>query len=194
LPEFKAPKNKRLSDMLTDMGVDFIKDNKEQPFFLFVSHYNVHVQLDADSVLIEKYKNKQKDPDYPCNAVYAAMIEHMDRSVGAIMQAIEDEGLAENTIVIFYSDNGGVDNRFDNIPLLGGRSKDIYLDRHPLKYIATSNTPLRAVKGTLYEGGIRVPLIIKWPNKVKENVSSQAIVSSVDFYPTLLELAKGKQP
>jgi len=194
LPEFKAPKNKRLSDVLTDMGVDFIKDNKEKPFFLFVSHYDVHVQLDADKDLIEKYKNKEKDPEYPGNAVYAAMIEHIDRSVGTIMQVIEDEGLAENTIVIFYSDNGGVDNRFDNIPLLGGRSKNAYPDGHPLQYIATSNAPLRAGKGTLYEGGVRVPLIVKWPNKVKENASSEALVHSVDIFPTLVDIAKGKLP
>jgi arylsulfatase A len=194
LPEFKAPENKRLSEVLTDMGVDFIKENKEQPFFLFVSHYDVHVQLDADRDLIDKYKNKEKDPDYPGNAVYAAMIEHIDRSVGTIMQTLEDEGLTENTIVIFYSDNGGVDNRFDNIPLLGGRSKNVYPDGHPLQYIATSNAPLRAGKGTLYEGGVRVPLIVKWTNKVKENASSKALVSSVDFYPTLVELAKGKHP
>ena len=194
LPEFKAPENKRLSDVLTDMGVDFIKDNKEKPFFLFVSHYDVHVQLDADKDLIEKYKNKEKDPDYPSNSVYAAMIEHIDRSVGTIMQVIEDEGLAENTIVIFYSDNGGVDNRFDNIPLLGGRSKNAYPDGHPLQYIATSNAPLRAGKGTLYEGGVRVPLIVKWPNKVKENVSSEALVHSVDIFPTLVDLANGVQP
>lgn len=194
LPEFKAPENKRLSDVLTDMGVDFIKENKVQPFFLFVSHYDVHVQLDADRDLIDKYKSKEKDPDYPGNAVYAAMIEHVDRSVGTIMQTLEDEGLTENTIVIFYSDNGGVDNRFDNIPLLGGRSKNVYPDGHPLQYIATSNAPLRAGKGTLYEGGIRVPMIVKWPNKVKENSTSEALVSSVDFFPTLVEIAKGKQP
>lgn len=124
IPEFKVPENGRVSDVLSDMGVDFIKENKEQPFFLFVSHYDVHVQLDGDRDLIDKYLEKEKDPDYTNNAVYAAMIEHIDRSVGTIMQALEDEGLTENTIVIFYSDNGGVDNRFDNIPLLGGKSKD----------------------------------------------------------------------
>ena len=193
-PEYKTTESDRVSDVLATMSVDFMKKNKENPFFIFLSHYDVHVQLDGDKDLIEKYKNKEKDPDYPGNAVYAAMIEHIDRSVGTIMQALEDEGLAENTIVIFYSDNGGVDNRFDNIPLLGGNSKDVYPDGHPLKYIATSNAPLRAGKGTLYEGGIRVPLIVKWPNKVKENVSSEALVSSVDFYPTLLELAKGDAP
>ena len=193
-PEYKSAEKDRVSDVLTDMGIDFIKENQKEPFFLFISHYDVHVQLDADREIINKYLEKEKDPDYPSNAVYAAMIEHLDRSVGRIMQSLEHEGLTENTIVIFYSDNGGVDNRFDNIPLLGGRSEDVYPDGHPLQYIATSNAPLRAGKGTLYEGGVRVPLIVKWPNKVKENVTSEAIVSCVDFFPTFLDLVKGKQP
>ena len=154
----------------------------------------MHVQLDSDRDLINKYLNKEKDSDYPSNAVYAAMIEHVDRSVGDIMDAVEEMGLADNTVFIFYSDNGGVDNRFDNIPLLGGESKDVYPEGHPLQYIATSNTPLRAGKGTLYEGGIRVPLIVRWPEKIKPESTSEAIVSSVDFYPTLLALADGKQP
>ena len=194
IPEYKAPENKRLSEILTDMGIDFIRENKEEPFFLFISHYDVHVQLDADRDLINKYLQKENDPNYSCNAVYAAMIEHVDNSVGALMNAVEDMGLADNTVFIFYSDNGGVDNRFDNIPLLGGKSKDVYPQGHPLQYIATTNTPLRAGKGTLYEGGIRVPLIVRWPEKIKSASTSHAIVSSVDFYPTLVELAKGKRP
>ncbi len=194
VPEYKAPENKRLSEILTDMGINFIEENKEDPFFLFISHYDVHVQLDADRDLINKYLKKGKSPDYPCNAVYAAMIEHVDNSVGAMMNAVEEMGLADNTVFIFYSDNGGVDNRFDNIPLLGGESKHVYPDGHPLQYIATSNVPLRAGKGTLYEGGVRVPLIVRWPEKIKPASTSQAIVSSVDFYPTLVELADGKSP
>lgn len=194
IPAYQAPEKKRLSEALTDMSLDFIKNNKEEPFFLFVSHYDVHVQLDADKDLIDKYMGKEKDPNYPCNAVYAAMIEHTDKSVGDIMTAIEEEGLADNTIFIFFSDNGGVDNRFDNIPLLGGNSKEVYPEGHPLRYIATSNAPLRAGKGTLYEGGVRVPLIIRWPGKVKPATKSEAIVSSVDFYPTFLNIANGKAP
>lgn len=194
LPEYKATENKRLSEILTDMGVNFIEENKEEPFFLFISHYDVHVQLDADKDLVDKYLKKEKDPDYSCNAVYAAMIEHVDNSVGTIMKFIDKMGLADNTIFIFYSDNGGVDNRYDNIPLLGGKSKNVYPEGHPLCYIATSNAPLRAGKGTLYEGGVRVPMIIRWPEKVKSGFTSEAIVSSVDFYPTFLELAGGKRP
>lgn len=193
-PEYKAPENKRLSDALTDMGIDFIRENKEDPFFLFISHYDVHVQLDADRDLINKYMKKEKDPDYACNAVYAAMIEHVDKSVGAVMNALDELALADNTVFIFYSDNGGVDNRFDNIPLLGGESRDVYPEGHPLRYIATTNAPFRAGKGTLYEGGVRVPMIVRWPGKVRPESTSEAIVACTDFYPTFLELAKGKKP
>ncbi|MDA7500221.1 sulfatase-like hydrolase/transferase, partial [bacterium] len=170
-------------------SIDFMKENKEEPFFLFLflSHYDV--QLDADKDL-----NKKKDPDYPGNTVYAAMVEHVDDSVGDIMQAIEELGLAEHTIFIFYSDNGGVDNRFDNIPLLAGKGKAAYPEGHPLTYIATSNAPLRTGKGALYEGGIRVPLIVRWPGKVPSGSTSEALVSSVNFYPTFLELVQGTAP
>ena len=194
LPEYTAPEKERLSEVLTDMGLEFIKENKKEPFFLFISHYDVHVQLDADRDIINKYLAKEKDPDYACNAVYAAMIEHIDNSVGDLMKAVEELGLANNTVFIFFSDNGGVDNRFDNIPLLGGESMDVYPEDHPLQYIATSNAPLRAGKGTVYEGGVRVPLIVRWPGKVKPASKSEAIVSSVDFYPTFIELAKGEKP
>ena len=194
IPEYNSNEKKRLSEILTDMGIDFIKENSEEPFFLFISHYDVHVQLDADRDIIEKYLEKEADPDYACNAVYAAMIEHVDRSVGRLMNTIDQMGLSDNTLFIFFSDNGGVDNRFDNIPLLGGKSKDVYPEGHPLRYIATNNAPLRAGKGTLYEGGIRVPLIVRWPGKVKPGSTSEALVSCVDFYPTFLELAGGQKP
>jgi len=194
VPEYTSAEGARLSETLTSMGVDFIAENKENPFFLFISHYDVHVQLDADKDLVEKFLNKPKDPDYASNAVYAAMISHVDQSVGAVMEAIDEMGLADNTVFIFYSDNGGVDNRFDNVPLLGGDSKDVYPEGHPLRYIATNNAPLRAGKGTLYEGGVRVPLIVRWPEKVEAGSTSEAIVSSVDFYPTFLDLGKGERP
>jgi uncharacterized sulfatase len=188
-PEYKSTGNKRLSQVLTDMGIQFLNENKDAPFFLFISHYDVHVQLDADRDLIDKYLKKEKAPNYPCNAVYAAMIEHVDKSVGDIVSEVKGLGMEENTIIIFFSDNGGVDNRFDNIPLLGGESVNVYPEGHPLQYIATSNVPLRAGKGTLYEGGIRVPLIVKWPGKIPPASKSDAIVSCVDFYPTFAELA-----
>ena len=178
----------RLSEVLTDYSVEFIEKNKEKPFFLFLSHYDVHVQLDGDQELIDKYLKKEKVGDYPGNAVYAAMIEHVDRSVGRVVDKLEELDLSDNTIVIFFSDNGGLVSRFDKIPLLAKDKLAVY-ENSPLQYIASSNAPLRAEKGTLFEGGIREPLIVKWPKKIAAGSVSEALVSSVDFYPSLLELA-----
>jgi len=194
VPQYRAKEDKRLSDVLTDMGVDFIKEHKKEPFFLFISHYDVHVQLDADRDLINKYLKKTKDSDYPGNAVYASMIEHIDKNVGEVMDALDKMGLTGNTVFIFFSDNGGVDKRFDNVSLLAGNSSYAYPENHPLQYLATKNTPLRAGKGTLYEGGIRVPLIVRWPGKFNPSSRSEAPISCVDFYPTFLELAKTNMP
>ena len=191
-PEYESKKHNRVSDILTEMGVNFLNENKDQPFFMTISHFDVHVQLDADREIIDRYLQKEKVPDYPCNAVYAAMIEHVDKSVGDILLAVKELGLEENTVFIFYSDNGGVDNRFDNIPLLGGESVNVYPDGHPLQYIATSNAPLRAGKGTLYEGGIRVPLIARWPGTIEPASISEAVVSCVDFYPTFAEMGNAE--
>jgi len=177
-----------LSEALTDLSLDFIEDNKEEPFFLFLAHYDVHVQLDADSLLIEKYLEKDKVDGYPCNAVYAAMVEHVDNSVGSILDKLDTLGLSENTLVVFFSDNGGLKSRFDKIPLLAGSKQHIY-EGDTLLYVASSNAPLRAEKGTIYEGGIREPLIARWPGKIAKGQLSDAIISSVDFYPTFAELA-----
>jgi arylsulfatase A len=184
--EINSPK--RLSELLTDFGESFIENNRDNPFFLFLAHYDVHVQLDADQELIDKYLNKERKDNYPGNAVYAAMIEHLDLSVGRIVAKLEETGLEENTIIIFYSDNGGLISRFDKIPLLAKDKLPVY-ENDPLQYIASSNAPLRAEKGTVYEGGIREPFIVKWPAKIKKGWVSEALVTSVDFYPTLLEIA-----
>ncbi|MCF6332218.1 MAG: sulfatase [Draconibacterium sp.] len=192
-PQPKKEYKGRLSKILTDMGVEFIEENKDKPFFLFLAHYDVHVQLDADKNLIEKYLKKKRKDEYPGNAVYAAMVEHVDNSVGRVVKKLKELVLEENTIVIFNSDNGGLISRFDKIPLLADNSLSVY-ENSPLKYIATSNAPLRAEKGTVYEGGIREPLIVKWPSKIKAGKICEALVSSVDFYPTFLELAGVEKP
>jgi uncharacterized sulfatase len=192
-PPREEGSGKRLSELLTDFGEEFIDRNRENPFFLFIAHYDVHVQLDADKDLIDKYLKKQRIDNYPGNAVYAAMIEHLDRSVGRIIGKLKETGLEERTIVIFYSDNGGLIGRYDRIPLLANDKLDIYEDS-PLKYIASSNAPFRAEKGTVWEGGIREPLIIRWPGKIKAASISEAIVTSVDFYPTLLDFAGAANP
>lgn len=192
-PPREQSSEKILAERLTDFGIDFIEKNKREPFFLFLSHYDVHVQLDADLKTIEKYLQKESRDYYPGNAVYAAMIENLDNSVGKIVEKLKESGLTENTIIIFYSDNGGLIGRYDQIPLLAPDKLSIYKDS-PLQYIASSNAPLRGEKGTIYEGGIREPLIIKWPGKIIPGSLSDAIVTSVDFYPTILDFAGGGKP
>jgi len=177
-----------LSETLTDLGLDFIDKHGENPFFLYLAHYDVHVQLDADSLLIEKYLHKEKVGGYPCNAVYAAMVEHVDNSVGRVLDKLDELGLTENTLVVYFSDNGGLISRFDKIPLLADSKQYIY-EGDTLLYVASSNKPLRAEKGTVYEGGIREPLIVQWPGKIRGGQVSDAIISSVDFFPTFAGLA-----
>jgi arylsulfatase A len=193
-PEYKIDDPKKpLSAILTDMSVNFLEENSDTSFFLFLAHYDVHVQLDSDSALIEKYLRKEKVAGYPCNAVYAAMVESVDISVGRILDKLDELGLAENTVIIFFSDNGGLVSRFDEIPLIA-QSKQYIYENDPLLYIASSNVPLRAEKGTVYEGGIREPFIVRWPGKIEGGQISDALISSVDFYPTLVSLAGGKIP
>lgn len=193
-PNYKVKNPKQpLSDVLSDMSVEFLEENKDTSFFLFLSHYDVHVQLDADSLLIDKYLKKDKVEDYPCNAVYAAMVESVDKSVGRVLDKLDELGLSGNTIVLFFSDNGGLVKRFDKIPLLTNSKQYIY-ENDSLLYIASSNAPLRAEKGTVYEGGIREPFIVKWPGKINPGQISDALISSVDFYPTFMKLAGGELP
>jgi arylsulfatase A len=182
-----------LSEALTNLSLGFIEENREKPFFLYLAHYDVHVQLDADSLLIQKYLQKEKVDGYPCNAVYAAMVEHVDNSVGRILDRLDELGLTENTLVVYFSDNGGLISRFDRIPLLADGKQYIY-EGDTLLYVASSNKPLRAEKGTLYEGGIREPMIVQWPGKISGGQVSDAIISSVDFFPTFAGLAGMELP
>ena len=115
------------------------------------------------------------------------MIESIDRSLGRIMDKLKAEQLDENTMVVFFSDNGGLVKRFDNKPAIADRRMPIYHD-DTLRIIATSNAPLRAEKGTLYEGGIREPMIVCWPGQIKTGSISHTPVTSVDFIPTFADI------
>ncbi|AEL25664.1 sulfatase [Cyclobacterium marinum] len=153
-----------LTNRLTDEAINFIDENKEGPFFLYLSHYAVHTPLEAPDSLIKKYELKLEGQMEQKNAIYAAMIENMDWNVGRLLKSLDSLGLEGNTIVILGSDNGGE-----------GR--------------VTNNVPLREGKGYIYEGGIRVPLVIKWPGKVKPNSSSDVPVITDDMLPTIVEMA-----
>lgn len=154
-----------LTDRLTQEAVDFIEANADDPFFLYLAHYSVHTPIQAEPHLIKKYEAKPKDEARGhTHATYAAMIESVDDSVGQIVETLAELDLTENTIIIFTSDNGGA-------------------------HMVTSNHPWRGDKGNFYEGGIRVPAIVKWPGIASPGTVSDAITISPDFYPTILEMA-----
>jgi arylsulfatase A-like enzyme len=169
-----GPAGEYLTDRLTAEAIKFIEANRERPFFLYLSHYAVHTPLQAKPELIEKYKRKGRKGGHN-NPTYAAMIESLDESVGRILDALEELKLAERTLVIFYSDNGGLGGyRAAGVP--GGQN-------------VTDNAPLRGGKGMLYEGGIRVPLIVRLPGLVAPGSTCDEPIVTLDFYPTLAELA-----
>ncbi|MFB0523982.1 MAG: sulfatase [Phycisphaerae bacterium] len=169
----------------TDSAIDFIQASRDKPFFLYLSHHSVHIPLQAPQQLIEKYEKKPKLHRTPYgaatgvnNPIYAAMIEHLDASIGRIINKLDELNLADRTMVVFFSDNGGLYKPY------GGYGGD--------KSAITTNWPLRDEKGTLYEGGIREPLIVRWPGVVKPGTICSMPVCSVDFYPTFLEIAGAK--
>ncbi len=176
-----------LTDRLTDETVAFIQKNAGNPFFVMLSHYAVHTPIQAKPELDAKYNRKLMAIETPPHTeyiregtgvtnvhqnhtTYAAMVESVDQSVARIRKTLEKLSLADNTIIVLTSDNGGLSNTG-------------YAQRE----LATSNLPLRAGKGWLYEGGIRVPLIVHWPG-VTNTGTSDALVNGMDFYPTFLEM------
>ncbi|MDC0307521.1 MAG: sulfatase [Planctomycetaceae bacterium] len=172
-PQEDVPDGTYLANYLTDKAEDFLERHQSDPFVLYLPHYAVHIPLEAEEELISKYEQKTKtDKRRVNNPTYAAMVEHIDHSLGRIMKKLDDLQLSENTVVIFFSDNGGLYQRFDK-------------QGEPVMV----NLPLRDEKGSLYEGGIRVPLIVRWPSKIAAGTVCDTPVSSVDFVPTMLELA-----
>jgi len=176
-----------LTDRLTDESLKWLDANKDKPFLLYLSHYAVHTPIQSKQELTDKYKakaGKLAKGDGPKfrpvygryntrmvqdNAAYAGMVQSVDESVGRVTAKLEELGAADNTVVIFMSDNGGLSTVGREGP--------------------TSNLPLRAGKGWLYEGGIREPMIIKWPGVAKAGSECGEPVTSTDFYPTMLEMA-----
>ena len=162
-----APEGEYLPDRLTTEAEKFITANRERPFFLYLPHFTPHTPLKAKEELVKKYPAASTFKGQQNNPIYAAMLESLDESVGRIVAKLDELKLSDRTIVLFTSDNGGLaTTEGDNTP-------------------ATSNAPLREGKGWLYEGGIRVPLLVKWPGKVKGNGTSDVPVCGIDVFPTL---------
>lgn len=182
-----GPPGEHLPDRLASETCQFIEANRDKPFFAYFSFYSVHTPLQARADLLKKYEAKREKlglkPTWGKeefrdvrqtqeHAVYAAMVDAMDGAVGKVLAKLEELHLSENTIVIFTSDNGGLSTS-EGWP--------------------TSNLPLRGGKGWMYEGGIREPLIVRWPARLKTATTIDEPVISVDFFPTLLE-ATGTKP
>ncbi|NND32553.1 MAG: sulfatase-like hydrolase/transferase, partial [Saprospiraceae bacterium] len=172
-----GPENEYLTDRFADETIKFIREHRETPFFAYLSFHTVHTPLHAKPEVVEKYRKKIADLGilgkdemnfgsrvHQNLPEYAAMVQHMDENVGRVLAEIDALGLRQNTIVVFTSDNGG-------------------------KHSVTSNAPLRGAKHNLYEGGIRVPAIIRYPEKIPAQGKCESLLISDDFYPTLLDLS-----
>lgn len=230
MKNLKSQKGDYLTDRLTDEAIKWIDKKKDQPFFLYMSHFAVHDPIQGRSDLVKKYEKKltqtttsdsadfilEGNPDNPDNPTreelneliqtrefarhkvlprgtikikqkqdnpeFAAMVEGVDQSLGRITKKLKQLGLEENTIVIFFSDNGGM------AAMNVGNPKRIVPEQNINKAYSTSCLPLRGAKGWLYEGGIRVPLIVKWPGNGQTNAVCSTPVSSIDFFPTIMNM------
>jgi arylsulfatase A len=158
-----------LTDRLTDEALRVMDKAKDKPFYLNLCYHTVHTPIEGKPELVGYFKKKVKPGMHHQNYEYAAMVYSLDENVGRVLDKIDELGLADNTVVVFFSDNGGYINQFN-------------------QKVVTNNYPLRSGKGSLYEGGIREPLIIRWPGVTKSGSVCSEPVSSIDFYPTFLDM------
>lgn len=163
-----GPAGEFLTDREAAEAVKFIRENRDRPFFLYLPHHAVHTPLMGKQTVVEKYRAKAKPGDPQANATYAALVESVDDSVGRLLKVLEEEKLAQDTVVVFTSDNGGL-------------------------LRSTTNLGMRAGKGSSYEGGVRIPLIVRWPARVRPGRTSDTPAITMDLYPTLLEAAGVKR-
>ena len=231
MEDLKDSKGDYLTDRLTNEALSYIEQNKDRPFFLYLSHFSVHDPIQGRQDLVRKYRKKlakmkrskgpafvlegNPDEENPFsreqltdlieqpshqghkvlpqrtvkikqqqdNIEFAAMVEATDESLGRVLNKLKTMGLTDNTIVIFFSDNGGM-----SAANFGNPKRQVAESKLDGAY-STSNLPLRGAKGWLYEGGIRVPMIVKWPSHGNKGAVCEEPVISTDFYPTILEMA-----
>jgi arylsulfatase A len=167
-------------DMFTDRAIDFLGRHKAEPFFLYVPYINSHFNIEAppEELALHQGKFREADPAKPLHATYAAMVTRLDKNVGRVLAALEALGLSENTLVVFTSDHGAT---FE----AGNLGTSNFHD---------SNRPFRGQKRTLWEGGIRVPAIARWPGRIPAGAVSESVVHMTDLFPTLLAAAADAAP
>lgn len=188
--EFRGAPNEHVEDRMADEAAAFIRANREQPFYLNYWAFSVHGPWDAKLDYVEE-RLAHADLSAPQhNALYAAMVRSLDDAVGKLVAALEENGVLEKTLIVFFSDNGGVNwtgvKYTDRLP---SAWREQLADVPP-----TSNAPLRGGKASLYEGGTRVPCIVSWPGHVQRGARSDALIQSIDFFPTLVELTGAELP
>ncbi|RMG57758.1 MAG: hypothetical protein D6722_24445 [Bacteroidetes bacterium] len=156
-------------DSLTQRALQFLRQRDvTRPFFLMISHNSIHDPLMEHADSVAAWAQRPLPADSSGHPVWGAMVARLDRSVGRMLAALDSLGLEEETLVVFYGDNGA-------------------------KHAYAAQTPLRAGKGWLYEGGIRVPLLMRWPGHLPAGAVSEAMVTSMDFTPTLLQATGGSR-
>lgn len=166
---------RRTAEFLTERAVEFIQSNRQRPFLLQVSHAAVHIPLSTTPELLARYQAKPPAAGHPCLPAYAGLLAELDQSVRRVVAAVDAAGLADRTLIVFVSDNGGLEHEQN------GR-------------VVTSNKPLRGEKGTLYEGGIRVPAIARWSGQIPAGSVCDTPAITLDWYPTFVELAGAEMP
>lgn len=164
----QVEKDEYLTDTLTHRAIDFVQENKDKPWMLYLTHFAVHTPLDPKKELVAKYKAK-KPGKLHHHVAMATMIESVDTGVGEIVAALEEVGVRDRTIIVFFSDNGGYGP-------------------------ATDMDPLKGYKGTYYEGGIRVPFFVNWPGVVESGHTAEVPIIGVDLYPTFCEMLGAELP
>ncbi len=184
----EGEKGDYITDRLTSETLKYIRENHDKPFLAYVAHYAVHTPLQAKEERIAYYEEKIKNLEFEGdeygygpdgrvklrqdNAIYAAMVESMDDSFGAIIEELKKLGIYDHTIIIFTSDHGGLSNS-------GLENK---------RALATSNLPLRAGKGHIYEGGIKVPMFVRWPGVADVHATTDVVITGMDYFPSILEM------
>ncbi|MEO1996081.1 MAG: sulfatase [Planctomycetaceae bacterium] len=196
-----GPKGEYITDRLTDEAIRFVEKHEHEPFFLNLWHYAVHGPWGHKPGYTQSFADKTDPRGYQKNPIMASMLKSVDDSLGRLLDKLDELELTDNTLFIFYSDNGG--NTHSNVP--GSRGMNVKQGHPKWDFVQdwrkwagdqppTNNAPLREGKGRIYEGGQRVPLMVRWPGRVEAGSSSDSIVGPIDLYPTILEAAGLENP
>jgi uncharacterized sulfatase len=175
----------------TDEAISFIRKNQDKPWFCYLPHHSIHGVVSAPATLVRKYLDRGFPDQGLNNATYLAAIEHFDTAIGRLVKAVDEVGLGPSTLVLFMSDNGGIYRSWRPNPAAVDPGQTVRLQEGTS---ALSNAPLRAGKGSSYEGGVRVPMIARWTGTIAPKQICRNPVHAVDLMPTFLELGQTQTP